>query len=451
MFSLSPNPAIKENRLVWAGIENGPNVESRPETSLERIPPQPPVRSKKNEKTLNIPGSPDQEPEQPKALANAGEALDAAYGNKEGSDAIDIEAKNKEIVEAREISPELQKMSRAQIRNLERRNPELLFKVCFWKIEEDGTLSAIEDPSQLKAGDKIRFRIPEADGKNKNLEMSAGLRVLPKNIKVIEISGEKYYRVGEGNAFVDKNGKYRAVRSHENETITLLETSGEDKKKVEEISKTHGKEFAQRDVDFALDAFLGEENEELTPENVDKFVAELDNDPTASPEMRKIAHEQAKNLKDFAEIWSGFNIKNYKNKIAGIESRGSGNYSADNRGRGASDPWNKRALGRYQFTIETLRGFDVAIMNEQDIANFKNNPDLQERVMDEFTKQHINLIRRNPKVVAQIMSGKYSIEQVLAAMHLGGAGALRKVERGDLAGTDYFGTSFAKYMDKMAA
>ncbi|MCF7845934.1 MAG: hypothetical protein K9L85_01725 [Candidatus Peribacteraceae bacterium] len=424
------------NRLIWFSLEGGPKPLPTPETSAEKLPPTGEALAKQKPPDKKIPQKPEDEPGHTQDLAKAEQKLDAAYQNPDSQ-------------ESREIPDQLKNMSRAQIRNLERTNPEVLLKTCFWKIEEGDKLTPIANTGELKVGDKLRFNIPEANGKNKHLEMGAGLRVLPGNIKAVEINGEKFFRISDGGPFVDKNGDYRAIRSHENETITLVEPSAEDKKTAEGLQKTRGQEYARRDVGSALEGFLAKTGQKLTSENIDKFLADLKNDPTATPEMLTAAKQDADSLKKFAEIWSGFNLANYKNRIAGIESRGSGDYSADNQGRGASDAWNKRALGKYQFTIETLRGFGVNITDESEIAQFKNNPDLQEKIMNEFTENHLNLIRDNPNVVAQIAGGKYSVDQVLAAMHLGGAGALRKVEREQLSGTDYFGTSFAQYMDKM--
>ncbi|MFA6458290.1 MAG: hypothetical protein WCV72_02765 [Patescibacteria group bacterium] len=367
----------------------------------------------------------------------------AGTGPEKNKNSEDLKA----AVESREIPAELQKMSRAQIRNLERKNPELLLKTCFWKIEEGDKLTPISNSSELKVGDKVKFSINEANGKNKNLEMGAGLRTLPGNIKVVEISGEKFFRASEGGPFVDKNGEYRAVRSHTNETIILVEPTADDQKTIEQLRKTRGQEFARNDVGFALDDFLAKANLTLTPESVDKFLAEMQKDPTASADMKAVAKEQAESIKKFAELWKDFNVATYKQGIASIES--GGRYDADNHGRGANDTWNKRALGKYQFTVETLNGMDVPIKNETDITAFKQNDQLQEEIMDRFTSEHISRVRDNPSVVAQIGKGAYSIDQVLGAMHLGGAGALSKVERGQLGGTDYMGTSYANYMDRL--
>ncbi|MDD3066881.1 MAG: hypothetical protein PHO48_03565 [Candidatus Gracilibacteria bacterium] len=416
-----PSISFAANRLVW-NVESKPNLESqKPKEEKKPLTPEKLAKLKRDgEKLTNLPA------ENPKELQQAEKALDQAYSVKE-------------------IPAELQKLNRQQIRNLERKNPEMLFKTCFSKVGEGEKLTPIENSNELKAGDKVRFSVEDAAGKNNNLEMGAGLRTLPSKFKVVQIGNEKFYRVYDGGPFVDTQGEYRAVRTHTKETIVLTDEAvpAEIKKQLENRTG----DYARRDVNSTLDTWLA--GRELTPELIDQFNKEMEGNKELTPEMQKVLKDQSESLKKFAEIWKGFNIVNYKEQIANIESRSSGEYTADNHGVGAKDPWNKRAIGRYQFTIGTLKDYGVSISNEADIAEFKRNPELQEKIMDQFTKEHIETIRSNPRVVDQIASGKHSIEQVLGAMHLGGSGALRKVEAGNLSGTDYFGTSYTQYMNRL--
>lgn len=419
-----PSISFAANRLVW-NVESKPNPEAQKPAAEKKLSPAELEKLKKQgEKLKNLPDDPPAQKN--KELADAGKALDQAYS-------------------AKEIPAELQKLSRQQIRNLERKNPELLFKTCFQKVGGGEKLTAVENSSELKAGDKLRFSVEDAAEKNNNLEMGAGLRTLPNKFKVVQIGNEKFYRVYDGGPFVNAQGEYRAVRTHTQETIVLTDEAvpAEIKKQIE----SRAGDYARRDVNSMLDTWLA--GRELTPELIDQFNKEMDGNQELSPEMQKVLKDQTESLKKFAAAWKGFNIANYKEQICNIESRSSGEYTADNYGKGARDPWNQRAIGRYQFTIGTLKDYGVVINNEADITAFKKNPELQEKIMDQFTSEHIEMIRSNPRVVDQIASGTHSIDQVLGAMHLGGPGALRKVEAGNLAGTDYFGTSFAQYMNRL--
>lgn len=339
-------------------------------------------------------------------------------------------------------------MTRTQIRNLERENPELLLQTCFWKIEGEDQITPIQNSSEIKLGDKIRFDIPEAEDKNKNLEMGVGLRVLPRDVKVVEIGGEKFFRISKGGAFVDAQGNYRAVRSQARETISLVEANAEDQKTIENLRKTQGTKYARRDLGFAWNAWR-ESGNASDAESFDAFTAKIESDKSIDPKMHDELSSFIETQKKFEKLWAGFDIEKYKSEIASIESRGGGNYSADNHGRGASDTWNKRAIGRYQFTIETLRDLGVPITSEADIADFKKNVAIQEDVMNHFTNDHLAMARNNPGALEKITSGKYTISDALAVMHLGGAGALHRIETDDLDAKDYMGTSYAEYLKRM--
>jgi hypothetical protein len=427
-FSIS---FAKPNRCVWNVNPEAqqPTPESQENKTEKKLSPVD-LKAYGDKRAAALKNLPHEDP-QTKAdeLKPVEAALDKAYDSKD----------------KKEIPAELQNLSRQQIRNLERKNPELLFKTCFSKVGEGEKSTPIENSSELKAGDKIKFSVEDAAGKNNSLEMGAGLRTLPDKFKVVQIGQEKFYRIYDGGPFVNAQGEYRAVRTHEKETITLTDEAvpAEIKQQLE----SRAGDYARRDVNSALDTWLA--GRELTPELIDQFNKEMENSKDVSPEMQKVLKAQTESLKKFAEVWKGFNIASYKEKICDIESRSSGEYTADNHGKGAKDPWNKRAIGRYQFTIETLKGYGVSINNEADIAAFKSNPALQEDIMEKFTSEHIERIRSNPKVVEQIASGKNSIDQVLGAMHLGGPGALKKVETGNLSGTDYMGTSYAEYMNRL--
>jgi hypothetical protein len=258
---------VKANRLVW-NVEAKPTPESQKLEENKKPSPAGLEKLEKNGKKLKNP--PDENPNQKaKELLIAEKALDTAYNSKE-------------------IPAELKKLSQQQIRNLERKNPELLFKTCFSKIGEGGKLFAIENPAELKAGDQIRFAVEDAAGQNNNLEMGAGLRTLPSKFKVVQIGNEKFYRMYAGGPFVNAEGGYRAVRTHQQETIVLTEENIPPE--IENRIKEHRGSFARQDVNFALDSWLN--GRELTPELADQFAKEMEGSQEFTPEMQGVLKSQ---------------------------------------------------------------------------------------------------------------------------------------------------------------
>ncbi|MFH1546475.1 MAG: hypothetical protein ABIE14_03810 [Patescibacteria group bacterium] len=208
MFLFQKNLAeIKPNRLVW-NVDQNP---ARPVIDLPETKKENPNNNQKSE-TFKPPKSNE---------------LETAHREQEKNDPAQKEEmqKIKQQLGIHEIPKELKNLSRAEIRNLERKNPELLFNTCFWKIEENGSLTPIEKPEELKAGENIQFSVEDAGTKNKHLEMGAGLRTLPEKFNVVRIGKEKFYRIYSGGPFVDAAGDYRAVRTHEKEIITLTDES----------------------------------------------------------------------------------------------------------------------------------------------------------------------------------------------------------------------------------
>jgi len=262
MFPFQKNLAENEtNRPVFLSVESpSPKTES-----TEKTPKNP---TKKN---------PDlSEYAQTRADRAIAESMNCTADEKRANKIL----REIEGGKSHEIPAELKKMTRAEIRNLERKNPEQLLKTCFWKIEENNELTPIENSGELKIGDRVRFSIDEASGKNKNLEMGVGLRVLPSAIKTVEIDGEKFFRISDGGPFVDRNGDYRAVRSHENETITLTETHADHQKTIENLRKTRGREYHSADAANLLSELA--KNADLdSPE----FTASLEKARTENPQL----------------------------------------------------------------------------------------------------------------------------------------------------------------------
>ncbi len=143
-----------------------------------------------------------------------------------------------------------------------------------------------------------------------------------------------------------------------------------------------------------------------------------------------------------------FNIDfdRYKAAIAKHESGGQA-YLARNdeagKSRGVrSGAW---AFGKYQFTVETLRGYGVELGNppeESKIQSFLGNPSLQEEIMDKYIVQNLEKhILPNPKIAEDMARDGTSLSYYLALTHIGGPGALN----GNALKKDWLGTSTHAY------
>jgi hypothetical protein len=139
-------------------------------------------------------------------------------------------------------------------------------------------------------------------------------------------------------------------------------------------------------------------------------------------------------------------IDRYKAAIAKHESGGQA-YLARNDGEGKRrgvrpGAW---AFGKYQFTVETLRGFGVDLGNppeESKIQGFLGNPTLQEEIMDKYIVQCLEKhILPNQKIAEDMARDGTSLSYYLALTHIGGPGALN----GKTLAKDWLGTSTHTY------
>lgn len=105
-------------------------------------------------------------------------------------------------------------------------------------------------------------------------------------------------------------------------------------------------------------------------------------------------------------------------------------------------------MGRYQFGSKTLKSIGMKVTREE----FLSNPQLQEEAMNRLLEANYKSLKRfidkyegkNLHGVTVTKSG------VLAAAHLGGAGAVRKWFRKGHNFKDANGTSIVKYMTKFS-
>jgi cell wall-associated NlpC family hydrolase len=136
----------------------------------------------------------------------------------------------------------------------------------------------------------------------------------------------------------------------------------------------------------------------------------------------------------------------YKTAIAKHESGGQA-YLARNDSAGKSrgvrpGVW---AFGKYQFTVETLRGYGVDLGNppeESKIQSWLGNASLQEEIMDRYMIKNLEQhILGNDRIMKDMVTDGTSISYYLALTHIGGPGALS----GNKLKQDWLGTSTHAY------
>jgi hypothetical protein len=125
----------------------------------------------------------------------------------------------------------------------------------------------------------------------------------------------------------------------------------------------------------------------------------------------------------------GLDFDRYKSAIAKHES-GSLGYLArnDEEGKKRGVRPGAWAFGKYQFTVETLRGYGVDLgipPEEGKIQAFLQNGTLQEEIMDKYMVQCLEkYILPNPKIAEDMARDGTSLSYYLALTHIGGPGAL---------------------------
>ncbi len=265
----------------------------------------------------------------------------------------------------REIPAELKKLSRQEIRNLERKNPELLLKTCFWKIEDGEKLTPIENPGELKAGDSVMFSIEDAAAKNKHLEMGAGLRTLPNKFNVVQIDNEKFYRIYDDGPFVDAKGNYRAVRSYEKESIALTDEKVPQEIK-ENISKNES-DFRKIDASNLFSEFAKSTSDLESPE----FMAKIEQAKKENPELAEYLNVPDK---DLARL-------NLLSKEASVSLRN-------------NNPGNLKYIGQAGAIGADKRGFARFATLEAGISAHKNQIRIdanRDFTILEFTKKYLGM------------------------------------------------------------
>jgi len=107
-------------------------------------------------------------------------------------------------------------------------------------------------------------------------------------------------------------------------------------------------------------------------------------------------------------------LQNYYKGIAKQESNF--NYGAVNKMSGA--------MGRYQFMPNTLKGLGF------NPRGFLQNPEMQEQAMQKFTAQNIEIANKQGFRIDGSDGYDQREVKIMAGMHYGGAGALKKLRSG---------------------
>ncbi len=169
-----------------------------------------------------------------------------------------------------------------------------------------------------------------------------------------------------------------------------------------------------------------------------------------SEEERELAALECEDAAEAMREVPEFNLRAYKDAIAHIESRN--DYMARNDARGRRDNVNPNrwAFGKYQFIAPTAarHGHEFDPQNEEQIQTFLQSPQIQERVMNNFTMANL---RRYLPYRENFDRNGHDTYQVLAAMHIGGDGAVNFSE-GTIRGgrEDWLGTSIASYTEQIS-
>lgn len=158
----------------------------------------------------------------------------------------------------------------------------------------------------------------------------------------------------------------------------------------------------------------------------------------------------------WVELWwiDDFNYSKYAEVISSKLESWSAWYNARN-----DESWKERwvkpakwAFWKYQFTVETLIDYWVAISippSEKDIQSFLKNHSLQEDVMKRYTYTNLKKLKKNQEFAWLIESWDKEVWKALAAWHLWWYWWLMKYMKGGK-WKDWMGTSIASYTDKFS-
>ncbi|MDQ1344360.1 MAG: hypothetical protein QG650_1081 [Patescibacteria group bacterium] len=346
--------------------------------------------------------------------------------------------------------------------------------------EKGETVETPLDVNDLKEGDDIRIDF----GRNASADAKLGAgHLLPANIEVVKIIDRnlnvrvgRRATVGGRVGYYDQNGKYLPIYSGFKIRIpTSAEISAPEYAKLEAASPmnadTKAVEKREREEKSAMEGFAKILERSETSDRVNDTVAKLrrevddaggtssyrerlektlalaqkhlaDKNPEYDEESLKSAIARlSKTVEILGNKDYGLDLDRYKAAIAKHESGGMG-YFARNDDAGKRNGVNpdKWAFGKYQFTVETLRGYGVELggpPEESKIQAFLNDSLLQEEIMDRYVLQTVERhVLPNAKVMKDVEKGENSLAYFLALTHIGGPGKLKNAGGRDWLGTD---------------
>lgn len=336
------------------------------------------------------------------------------------------------------------------------------------------------DINDVQEGDTIRIDF----GRNASADAKLGAgHLLPAKVEVVKIiDRDLNVRIGRRMTvsgrvgYYDQNGKYLPIYSGFRIRIpTTTELSAPEYAKLGAVSaiNSDAKFLEQREKDEknAMEGFRkvleASETSDLAVDTVAKLRREIEDEggsPTYRERLEKTLalakrHLENKNpeydpgvlasaisrLSKTLEIIGGkdfgIDLDRYKAAIAKHESGGMGYFARndDNGRKNGVDP-DKWAFGKYQFTVETLRGYGTDLgrpPEEARIQKFLNDPLLQEEIMDRYMLSTIErYVLPNEKIMRSVESGEKSMAYYLALTHIGGPGKLKNASGKDWLGTD---------------
>jgi len=260
--------------------------------------------------------------------------------------------------------------------------------------------------------------------------------------------------------FADENGQY--IATYTGDKFRILSGKEVDIKNEKEvasyINKIKDHDTTRETVEIYTNTFTNRERNQIGAENAKKIL-ELKKEVRANTQnitdeelylkISALAKTKAKEATDQNEKtqWEiiekdcmdtarvigefpGFDLNLYKRKIHAAES-GKSEYRArnDRLGRKLGVRSSKWAFGKYQFLAPTAAAHGARFNpeNEEEIQGFLNDPVKQEEVMNSFTLANLKIYSRLPEQrKREFAEAGIDVYKILGAMHLGGAGILRR-------------------------
>ncbi|MFZ3232633.1 MAG: NlpC/P60 family protein [Patescibacteria group bacterium] len=349
--------------------------------------------------------------------------------------------------------------------------------------EQGETVETPLDVNDIQEGDNIRIDF----GRNANADAKLGAgHLLPARIEVVKVIDRdlnvrigRRATVGGRVGYYDQNGKYLPIYSgFQIRVPTAVELGTPEYAKLGATSaiNTDAKALEKREKEEAeaMEKFRkvleASEASDRATDTVAKLRREVEDQGGASNYRERLEktlslakkHLENKNpeydeeslksaigrLSKTLEILGGkdfgLDLDRYKAAIAKHESGGMSYFARnDDAGRKNGVDPDKWAFGKYQFTVETLRGYGVELGHppeEGKIQKFLNDALLQEEIMDRYILGTIEkYVLPNEKVMKDIGDGTNSIAYFLALTHIGGPGKLKNAGGKDWLGTDVHG------------